>query len=164
MERKGKGRAIEGMTHQFARCHTMPTHFQGTPINHVNVFITQLLPLTTNSHHIDRVYMFSLLEFLTTNPPSLPCENTVRDIHSMWVQGGFFLITISCLLPKSLPGNAPVSGNGMGCNLCQMSMIKTLPLRSANSVTSHISKANEVQTSPLLASGTQLLPCGIHAC
>ena len=28
--------------------------------------------LTTVAHHIERVYIFSLLEFLTTKPPSLP--------------------------------------------------------------------------------------------
>ena len=30
------------------------------------------ISIDNRAHHIERVYMFSLLEFLTTNPPSLP--------------------------------------------------------------------------------------------
>ena len=40
------------------------------------------VPLTmstcTPAYHIDSVYMFSLLEFLTTNPPSFACVNRKR--------------------------------------------------------------------------------------
>ena len=40
------------------------------------------VPLTMNistpAYHIDSVYMFFLLEFLTTNPPSFACTNRKR--------------------------------------------------------------------------------------
>ena len=39
---------------------------------------------TIRAYHIESVYMFSLLEFLTTNPPSLPCRETAT-VHTKTV-------------------------------------------------------------------------------